>query len=101
MEQQNEDELKMLQLQAAVDELNLKLVKQADEHKKQNTQASQGWQERLQQETTRFEREVLPELEQRHEERIKHCRSEMMQYKDFKDKMAEENRAIQSQHAQV
>jgi hypothetical protein len=28
--------------------LNLKLVKQVDEHKKQSTQASQGWQERLQ-----------------------------------------------------
>jgi len=48
LEQQSEDELKILQLQAAVDELNLKLVKQADEHKKQSTQASQGWQERLQ-----------------------------------------------------
>ena len=93
MEQQSEDDLKILQLQAAVDELNLKLVKQADEHKKQSTQASQGWQERLQQETARFEREVLPELEQRHEERLKHCRVEMMQYKDAKDKMTEEHRA--------
>ena len=30
LEQQSEDEFKILQLQAAVDELNLKLVKQAD-----------------------------------------------------------------------